>query len=253
MSSKKVYIVTGAASGMGKSTALLLAERGASVILADLNQSAGEAVQDEIVTRGGKAKFVRTNIASEEDVQRMVNTAVENFGHLDGAFNNAGIEMSFKLLHDITLAEWQKRIDINLTGTFLCMKYEIEAMLKTGGGSIVNTASIWGQVGGAGISDYAATKHAVNGLTRCAANDYGANNIRVNSILPGTIETPMILERANAVEGFADVLEIARQRHALKRFGQPEEIATAVAWLLSDEASFVSGSMIPVDGGFLSN
>ncbi|EPK0738302.1 SDR family NAD(P)-dependent oxidoreductase [Klebsiella aerogenes] len=253
MFAEKVFIVTGAASGMGKSTALLLAERGAKVILADLNQTAGEGVQADIIARGGQAHFVCTNIADEQDVQRMVNSAVDQYGRLDGAFNNAGIEMSFKLLHDITLDEWCKRIDINLTGTFLCMKYEIAAMLKTGGGSIVNTASIWGQVGGVGISDYAATKHGVNGLTRCAANDYGANNIRVNAILPGTIETPMILERANSVEGFADVLEIARHRHALKRFGQPEEIATAVAWLLSDEASFVSGATIPVDGGFLSN
>ncbi|WP_231853648.1 SDR family NAD(P)-dependent oxidoreductase [Erwinia billingiae] len=238
---------------MGKATALLLAEQGAAVILADLNQEAGEALQHDITSRGKRAEFIRTNIAAEEDVQRMVDTATGCFGRLDGAFNNAGIEMSFKLLHDITLDEWRKRIDVNLTGTFLCMKYEIAAMLKTGGGSIVNTSSIWGQVGGKGISDYSATKHGVNGLTRCAANDYGVDKIRVNSVMPGTIETPMILERASCVTGFEEVLEVARRRHSVQRFGKPEEIATTVAWLLSDQSSFITGAAIPVDGGYLSN
>lgn len=249
----KIIIVTGGGSGMGRAAACQAAFAGARVVVADRDTTTGPATVDAIVAVGGEAHFIRVDIASEPSVAAMVHETTERFGRLDGAFNNAGVEMAFKPLHSLDLAEWRTVIDINLTGTFLCLKHEIAAMLETGGGAIVNTASVLGQVSGPGTADYTASKHGVIGLTRAAAADYGSHSIRVNAILPGTIETPMITERAMANPGFAQSLDANIGHHLLKRMGSPDEVARAVIWLLSDHAGFITGAAIPVDGGYLAN
>lgn len=249
----KSYIVTGAASGMGRASSVTLARAGANVVLADWSEDAGEQAAQEIIGEGLKASFVRVDISNEASVKNMVRQAVKRHGRLDGAFNNAGVEMSFKKIHDITLEDWNRVVGINLTGAFLCMKHEIAEMRMGGGGAIVNTASVFGQVSGPCTGDYTASKHGVIGLTRATAADYGSENIRVNAILPGTIETPMILERALQMPAFAASAEGNRARHLLKRWGKPEEVGSVVAWLLSEEASFITGASIPVDGGWLAN
>jgi NAD(P)-dependent dehydrogenase (short-subunit alcohol dehydrogenase family) len=246
-------LVTGGGSGMGRATALACGLEGARIAVADLNETGANATAEEIVGAGGTAYAIGCDIASEEAVSALVAGVVKQYGRLDGAFNNAGIEMAFKPLHELSLTEWQQRIDVNLTGTFLCLRHEITAMLKTGGGAIVNTASVMSSVAGPGAGDYIASKHGVLGLTRAAAVDYGHSGIRVNAILPGTIETPMVLERAMANTGFSAGVAGMRRRHLLGRFGQPSEIAQVVMWLLSDSASFVTGAAVPVDGGYLAN
>ena len=249
----KVIIVTGGASGMGRATALEAAQAGARIVVADRDVEAGRETADALLAQGMEASFAEVDIASEASVSRMVEQALSRYGRLDGAFNNAGVEMSFKRLHETSLTEWRRVIDINLTGTFLCLKYEIEALFGSGGGAIVNTASVLGQVSAPGTSDYTAAKHGVIGLTRAAAADYGTSGIRVNAVLPGTIETPMITQRAMQVPAFADSLNANIGHHLVKRMGTPSEVARAVVWLLSDNASFVTGAAVPVDGGYLAN
>jgi NAD(P)-dependent dehydrogenase (short-subunit alcohol dehydrogenase family) len=249
---KSAFIVTGAGSGMGRATAFELAKRGACVTLADVNAQSIAETAEVIRAQGGTCLAVPTNVADEAQVAALVDETTHRFGKLDGAFNNAGIEMHFRRLHELERAEWDKVIEVNLTGIFLCMKHQLRAMLERGG-AIVNTSSVFAQVAAPAAVEYVSSKAAVMGLTRSAAVEYGPHNIRVNAILPGTIETPMVMERSMRIPAFAQSIDKIKARHPLGRFGAPEEIGSVVAWLLSSDASFVNGVCLPVDGGYLAN
>jgi NAD(P)-dependent dehydrogenase (short-subunit alcohol dehydrogenase family) len=242
-------IVTGAGGGIGRAASLCFAAAGASVVVADMDEKSGQETVEEIAAQGGDARFVKTDVADEDSVASLVETVLTTYGKLDGAFNNAGIAQSHKPLHEISLGEWQRVIDVDLTGVFLCMKYEIEAMLKRGRGAIVNTASVLGVVGMPITGDYTAAKHGVIGLTKAGAVDYGTRNIRVNAVLPGLIMTPIVAE-ALRDPGYAARFEQIKAQHLVGRPGQPEEVAAAAKWLLSDAASFVTGHSMAVDGGW---
>lgn len=243
----RTIIMTGAGSGIGRAAALLAARGGDAVVVADVNEDGGEQTVAAIRDNGGTASFIRTDIAQEADVQAMVQHALSRYGQLDGAFNNAAIPQCAKPVHEITLAEWQRNIDINLTGTFLCMKYEIAAMLETGGGAIVNTSSGAGLVGFRMGGEYTASKHGVVGLTRSAALDYAALGIRINAIAPGGVRTPTV----TACFAADPTLEAhATAMHPIGRLAEPEELADAAIWLLSDRSSYVTGACLAVDGGY---
>ena len=243
----RVAIVTGAASGIGARTARLLAARGAAVIVADRDRAGCNETAGAIREAGGQADAFVVDITREADVAAMVAHAVTRFGGLHLAFNNAGITSRGTPLDHMPIEEWRQMIDINLTGVFLCMKHEVAHMMAQGGGSIVNTASGAGVVGFPNVIDYVAAKHGVVGLTRAAAIDYATRAIRVNAVLPGGIETPMLM----STMGRDPTVRAAVERgHPIGRLGQPSEIAEAVAWLLSDAASFVTGAAIAVDGGY---
>ncbi|AUW58105.1 oxidoreductase [Sphingobium sp. SCG-1] len=247
----KSLIVTGAGGGIGAAAAQVLAAAGARLVLSDNNREAGEAAADAVRRGGGEAIFIPADLASEQEIASLVARTVDTYGKVDGAFNNAGVEQRNKPLDELTLEEWELAIRIDLTAVFLCIKHQVKAMLAGGGGSIVNTASSLGQVGLAGASEYCAAKHGVVGVTRAAGADYGSRGVRVNAILPGITATPMI-ERLSKDVHLADIFERLKLRHSMHRFGQPSEIGDAVAWLLSDQASFVNGATIAVDGGYLS-
>jgi 2,5-dichloro-2,5-cyclohexadiene-1,4-diol dehydrogenase 1 len=243
----RVIVVTGGGSGIGRATAGLLAARGAAVIVADVDESGGRETVASIRDAGGRVNFVRTDVSKESEVEAMVRFAIAEFGGLHGAFNNAGLISKGKPLVEMPLGDWQQMIDVNLTGVFLCMKHEIAHMVKNGGGSVVNTSSGAGVVGVPNLIDYVASKHGVVGLTRAAAVDYSAQGVRVNTVLPGGIQTPMLLKGMGQDPA---VRRIVEQGHPIGRLGQPAEIAEAVAWLLSDAASFVTGACYAVDGGY---
>jgi len=245
----KSIIVTGAASGIGRASAGLFARNGALVMAADVNEPGGREAVAEITAAGGHAKFIRTDISREADVRALVDGTIAAYGRLDGAFNNAGIVNLCKLLHEITLEEFERCQAANLTGTFLCMKYEIQAMLATGGGAIVNTSSAAGLVAFSRSSEYGASKGGIIAMTRSAAQDYGTLGIRVNSIAPGAVLTPMVQKNIADNPGVEEFLKTA---HPIGRFSQPIEQGHAAMWLLSDSASFVTGICMPVDGGFTS-
>ena len=246
----KTVIVTGAASGIGQASALVLARAGANVVVSDVTRDGGEATAEQIKAAGGSGLFIRADLTDEGEVRSLVEAAVDAFGRLSGAFNNAGISQLGKALHELSTAEWERTLRIDLTAVFWCVKYEVLAMLRTGGGAIVNTASSLGQVAIPNASEYIAAKHGVLGLTRAAAAEYGAQGIRVNAVLPGIVRTPMV--QALAVDPrFATFLTKLTDRHPIGRFGEPHEIGEAVRWLLSDAASFVNGASMPVDGGYL--
>lgn len=243
----RVIIITGGASGIGCATAVLSAARGASVVIADLDADAGRQVTETIRKAGGQAAFIGTDVGNEDDVMAMVAFAVSTFGGLHGAFNNAGIHASQLAVAEQSLAQWQRSLHINLTGVFLCMKHAIAHMARHGGGSIVNTASIAGIVGFESATDYISGKHGVVGLTRAAAADYSAKGIRVNAVLPGSINTPMLRAASSA---HPTVQQSVRASAPMGRVGEPEEIAEAVAWLMSDAASYVTGACMAIDGGY---
>lgn len=243
-------IVTGAASGIGRATAKVLANAGARVVVSDVTADAGQATVAEVVAAGGTASFFKADMSIERDVAALVEYAVATYGRLDGAFNNAGISQLGKPLHELTTAEWDRAQLVDLTAVFWCIKYQVMAMLRTGGGAIVNTASSLGQVAIANAAEYVAAKHGVMGLTRAAAAEYASSGIRVNAVLPGIVRTPMVLALAEE-PAFATFLTKLQDRHPIGRFGEPAEIGEAVAWLLSGAASFVNGAAMPVDGGYL--
>lgn len=242
----KVAIVTGGSAGIGKSTVETFVRRGAKVTIADIDAEAGERLVQSLPE--GQAIFVRTDVSRQADVENLVQKTVEQFGRLDYAVNNAGIGGPAAFTADYTLEDWQRVLDINLTGVWLCMKYEIPAMLQSGGGAIVNVSSILGTVGFATAPAYVAAKHAVNGLTKTAAIEYATQGIRVNNVNPGFIYTPM-LENSGMTEGSEMYNQIA-SLHAMKRMGTPEEVANLIVWACSDEASFVTGTVLLVDGGY---
>ncbi|MCH1919636.1 glucose 1-dehydrogenase [Shewanella sp. A3A] len=243
----KVIIVTGGASGIGKVTATLLAGCGARIVVADLNDD-GAVTAEEIRSAGGTSLFVKTNVSLEADVENLVATTLAEFGRLDGAFNNAGVEQSIKPLHEISEAQWDKVIDIDLKGVFLCMKHEIKAMLASGGGAIVNTASTTAQAAIPFAAEYIAAKAGVIGITRAAAVDYAQKGIRVNTVLPGLTQTAMVGRMPQDPE-LIKIFTAIQAAVPMQRLGQPEEVAQAVAWLLSEAAGFVTGVALPVDGG----
>ena len=239
--------MTGAGSGIGRAAAVAFAAEGATVVLADLDQAGNDETARLVIDQGAKALPIRCDVTSASDVQALVGQAVTQFGRLDFAFNNAGIEQPPAPLVDISDEQWTRLLDVDLRSTFLCMKYEIPAMLEHGGGgAIVNTSSGAGVVGIRGQSAYVAAKHAVIGLTKSAALDYAEHGIRVNAVCPGIIETPM-MDRfsGGTAEGRARVIG----QEPVGRMGRPEEIASAVLWLCSDLAGFATGHALVMDGG----
>ena len=239
----RVAIVTGAASGIGRATAKRFAAEGASVAVVDLVDEGAEETVRSIEDDGGEAAYIRTDVSDGDDVEAMVAETVETFGRLDLAHNNAGRSGQFVSTVDYPEDEWARTIGTNLTGVFLCLKHEIPAMLESGGGAVVNTASTSGFVGSPDMAAYAPSKHGVVGLTRTAALEFGADGVRVNAVCPGVVGT-------EGVRAFMDV-EAASEAHPFGRIGEPEEIAAAVAWLCSEEASYVNGLPMLVDGGTL--
>lgn len=242
----KSVIVTGGGSGIGRATALMLAESGCKVTIVDLSSSAAEAVLQEVQAAGGEGQAVCANISVERDVRAMVDAAVSCFGGLQGAVNAAGVPQVGKILHEVTLEEWDRCHAVNLRGLFLSNKYEILTMLDSGGGSIVNIASTAASVGFPNGSEYCASKAGVMGLVRGGAIDYATKGIRINAVLPGGTLTPMLKGAMANDPGLEPALAAV---HPMNRFGQPEEIAAAARFLLSDEASFVTGAAYAVDGG----
>ena len=244
----KVALVTGGASGIGRATALTFAREGAKLIVADMNEEGGHQTVHMITEKGGEATFVKTDVSQAVEVQALISKAVETYSRLDCAHNNAGISGGVRALTaDYPEDPWHQVIAVNLTGVWLCMKYELAQMLHQGGGAIVNTASIAGLVGGAGNAAYTASKHGVIGLTKTAALEYARQGIRVNGICPGYIHTPMTARGLSDPERRVQTIA----RHPLGRVGTPEEIAEAVVWLCSDAASFVTGHAMSVDGGYV--
>lgn len=243
----RVLTITGAAGGIGSATAHLCASRGAKVVIADIDADKGGGLVEDIRSNGGTAQFIRADVTCEDDVKAMVEFAVSTFGGLDAAFNNAGINTGNSLLVDLPLEQWNRGLAVNLTSIFLCMKHQIPQMLKQGGGAILNTSSSAGAVGMAMSPDYVAAKHGVVGITRAAALEVSGQGIRVNAILPGGTETPILM---NAFEQNPSLKGIVEQGHPIGRIAQPGEMAEAAAWLLSDAASYLTGACIPIDGGF---
>lgn len=246
----KVALVTGSASGIGRAVALAFARQGLQVVVSDVTTNAGEETVRMIKEAGAEATFVKCDVSQSQEVERLTAAAVSTYGRLDVAVNNAGIEGVTMPIVDYPEEVWQKVLSINLTGPFLCMKYEIPHMLKNGGGAIVNIASILGVVGFATASAYTAAKHGLVGLTQVTALEYAAKGIRVNAVCPGFIETPMVMERGLAAQSHPEVYQQLASLHPVKRLGKPEEIAEAVVWLCSDASSFVSGTCLLVDGGY---
>jgi NAD(P)-dependent dehydrogenase (short-subunit alcohol dehydrogenase family) len=242
----KVAFVTGAANGIGRAAALAFAREGASVVAADVSEQGNQDTARTIEEAGGRALAVRCDVSRAEDVKAALDRAVETFGRLDFAFNNAGVEQPITAAADLREEDWDRIVDINLRGVFLCMRHEIPLMLEQGGGAIVNTSSGAGVKGFAGQGAYCAAKHGVVGLTRAAALDYAKANIRVNAVCPGIIETPM-MDRFSG--GTPEGRERVIAQEPVGRMGKPEEIASAVLWLCSDAAAFMVGHAMVMDGG----
>jgi NAD(P)-dependent dehydrogenase (short-subunit alcohol dehydrogenase family) len=239
----KVGIVTGGGTGIGRATAFAMANAGATLVIGNRDAAKGEEVVQLIRQGGGRAVFQKTDVSKSADVKSLVEWTVMEFGRLDLAFNNAGTDGEQVPIHEQDIDKAAVLFDVNIKGVFFCMKYEIEQMLKTGGGAVVNTSSIFGLNGYPGWSLYVATKHAVTGMTKAAALDYAKLNIRVNAVGPGPVETPLLAKGSGGdPHSYASFVPMGR-------IGQPDEIADAVVWLLSDEARYVTGHTLPVDGG----
>lgn len=244
----KVALITGASAGIGRAAAFAFAREGAAVALADIDLQRGEATAAEVAELGVDTVFAQADVSDESSVVDAVRRAVDRFGRLDFAFNNAGIEGEQAPTADCTTDNWNRTIAINLTGIFLCMREEIPRMLANGGGVIVNNSSVAGLVGFPGIPAYTASKHGILGLTRTAALEYATQGIRVNAVCPGVIDTEMITRFTHGDAAVADQL---LETEPVARLGAPGEVADAVVWLCSERASFVTGHALAVDGGFV--
>lgn len=240
----RTAFITGAASGIGRASAIAFAREGARVAITDRTEGALDQLRTDIKAAGGEVLAIRCDVSVPEDIDEAVAKTVERFGRLDCAFNNAGVENKAAPVHEIALDEWDRILGINLRGTFVCMKHQIAQMLRQGGGVVVNTSSGAGIRGVAGGASYAASKHALIGLTKSAALDYAKAGIRVNAVLPGNIETPM-MDRFTGGD-----IQKAIDLEPVGRLGKPEEIAEAVLWMCSDLGAFVTGASISVDGGW---
>lgn len=241
----KVALVTGAGRGIGEAIARLFASEGAAVVVCDIDMPSAQAVVQAIQEKGGEAIAVAADVTKESDVDACVRTAIDWYGRLDCAVNNAGISGRFGSFIDLPLSEWKTMIDVNLTSVFLCLKYELGVMAAQGFGSIVNISSGAGVVAAPGLPHYTAAKHGVLGLTKCAAQEYAAKGVRVNAILPGTTRTPMI---ENFINGDPNIEKMVSRGIGRGQLGDPAEIAEAAVWLSSDRASFVCGESLVVDG-----
>jgi NAD(P)-dependent dehydrogenase (short-subunit alcohol dehydrogenase family) len=241
----KTALVTGAASGIGRAVALLYGQYGANIMVSDIDETQGQQVVAELRAGGTNAQFYKADVGDPAQCQQLVQETVRAFGRLDIACNNAGIGGEQNKTADYSLEGWQRIINVNLNSVFFCLKYELEVMLRQGAGTIVNMASILGQVGTAGAPGYVAAKHAVVGLTQTAALEYAPQGIRLNVVGPGYIDTPLL----NALPATAKQQLVGL--HPLGRLGRAEEVAELVVWLSSDKASFVTGAYYPVDGGYL--
>ncbi|OFA31097.1 short-chain dehydrogenase [Glaciecola punicea] len=242
----KVVLITGAGNGIGRATALAFAQQGANVVVADISQADGEETVSMVKQAGGIARFIFCDVTKNEDVKAMVEATLYAYGKLDIAFNNAGIEIEQCKLADGDEAIYDKIMDVNVKGVWRCMKYQIPAMLKQASSSIVNTASIAGLGAAPKMSVYSASKHAVIGLTKSAAVEYGKKGLRVNAVCPGVINTKMYT-RAIHIEPQKE--QFIKNLHPVGRIGQPEEVAAAVLYLCSDLAGFTTGIALPIDGG----
>jgi NAD(P)-dependent dehydrogenase (short-subunit alcohol dehydrogenase family) len=246
--SGKVAIVTGATSGIGRDTAVLFAKAGAKVVFTGRREAEGKETLDLIKAAGGDGLFLQSDVAQSAQVQSIVQTTVEKFGRLDVAFNNAGIEGANSPIVEQSEADFDRTMGINVKGVWLCLKHEMQQMMKQGkGGAIVNMSSVAGFIGSNGLATYSASKHAVLGLTKSAAMEGAPHGIRVNAVCPAVIETPM----QERLFGDPEVRKYMIGLHALRRFGSPSEVAEAVHWMCSPASSFMTGSWITLDGGFM--
>ncbi|MCS4302441.1 glucose 1-dehydrogenase [Chryseobacterium sp. BIGb0232] len=242
----KAGLVTGAASGIGRASAILFAKEGASVMVSDLNEEGGKETVKIITDMGGNAAFFKCDVSNESDVQSLIAETVSRFGKLDFAHNNAGIPSEFTPLADTVSENWIKTININLNGVYYALKYEIQAMLKTGGGCIVNTSSVLGAVAHQNKSDYASSKAAVNHLTKCAALEYASKGIRINVVSPGPTKTPLAQEflarNPEEINNFIAMIPTGQ-------LSEVEDVANATVWLCSENSNQITGVILPVDGG----
>lgn len=243
----RCFIVTGGASGIGRASALAIAHAGGKVAVSDVNVEGGEETSQMICEGGGEAFFMQVDVTNPAQVEQFMQTTVERFGGLDGAFNNAGVGGRMGKLHDLDEAMWDLVVNVNLKAVWWCMKYEIPR-LRDGRGSIVNMASAAGLVGLPNNAVYSASKHGVIGLTKAAAQEYARGGIRVNAVCPGFVETPMVAQIDDERPGMVGKLV---NINPMRRLGEPREVASAVVWLLSDESSFVNGLAMSIDGGLV--
>jgi len=249
MLTDKVIVVTGGSTGIGRATAKILGAEGATVAILDVQDDEGENTVEMIANAGGAAEYHHVDVGDYSSVQSTIATIVKAHGKLDGAFNNAGIEGPTARILDVDMADWNRVIRVNLTGVFVCMKCEIEQMIKQdNGGSIVSTASAAGLIGIPGAASYNSSKHGVVGLTKTVALEYASKRIRVNAVCPGFIETPML---NRVTDASVKIREQMIGTVPMKRVAEPSEIGEVAAWLMSDKSSYVTGVAMPVDGGWV--
>lgn len=243
---QKIAIVTGASSGIGEATAIELSKRNAIVVVSDINTKKGQKVVDKIIENGGNAIFIKVNVANDSEVNALVSQTLEQFGRLDIMVNNAGIAGNLSFFEHISDEDWNSIIAVNQTGVFYCMRAALKVMKAQKSGCIINTSSVAGIGAAPRMGAYAASKHAVIGMTKTAATEYAKYNIRINAICPTVIKTPMGMEYMNEDEG---IVQMVKAAIPMKRFGEANEVARTVCWLCSDDASFITGESIRIDGG----